>query len=615
MKYFGKLIMMSGLCLLVAGLVVLTNGNMKLNFGKNRQSDVAIETESRNVQPPGGYEEEKPVLILYSPGNEYSVKYAENLADTLTYLKRTYELLDIGRTDSVSYHSYSMVILASQNLETELKDGAKRLFTYVEEGGGLFWGILQDEVGSEFQSIYKRLGVMDYEDYVEYKGVSYEKDLIPGMAGQSFEADDMEDVSLWVRLVEEAEVYANAQVNGHQVPLIWSYSHGQGKISCYNGTAIAGDFYRGIAAGCINLLYEDVMYPIINAKCIFIDDFPSPQYESTSDVVRREYNKSVKEFYRDIWWPDMQKAANKYGYKYTGLFVATYNDIVNPENFEFSETSMEQYYGNSLLRAGHEMGAHGYNHQSLAEENQVPEDMGYNAWADVQDMEASLTELVDITAKLFPGTLLKTYVPPSNYLSALGREAVKNALPDVAIISGVYTKEGEEGAVYCQRFETAPDGIAEFPRVTSGMMPEDFDRMEWLSGLGLHGVFSHFIHPDDIFDEERGKGQNWETLIESYEGLLAGVKEAASSLRSLTASDAADALRVYESAAPRLVYGEKQIQGSVDGFLGDTFFFLRTEKKPEAADDACLLSPVGKDGTYYLVTVRRPEFTILLKGE
>ena len=55
------------------------------------------------------------------------------------------------------------------------------------------------------------------------------------------------------------------------------------------------------------------MYPVINASCIFIDDFPSPQYENTSDVTKKEYNRTVKEFYRDIWWPDMQKVANRYG--------------------------------------------------------------------------------------------------------------------------------------------------------------------------------------------------------------------------------------------------------------------------------------------------------------
>ena len=135
----------------------------------------------------------------------------------------------------------------------------------------------------------------------------------------------------------------------------------------FNGTGITGDFWRGTIAGCINALNDTVIYPVINAKCIFIDDFPSPQYENDSEVLKEEYNRTVGEFYRDIWWPDMQKIAKQTGDIYTGLFVATYNDIVNPDDFYYEQNSMEQYYGNSLLKNGYELGAHGYNHQSLAE--------------------------------------------------------------------------------------------------------------------------------------------------------------------------------------------------------------------------------------------------------
>ena len=358
-----------------------------------------------------------------------------------------------------------------------------------------------------------------------------------------------------------------AEVNDQDIPLYWTYDYGEGRVGCYNSTSITGDFYRGISAGCINALYDDVMYPVINAKCIFIDDFPSPQYESTSDVVREEYNRNVKEFYQDMWWPDMQKAANRLDYLYTGLFIATYNDIVDPEDFTFEA--------------------------------------------------ASLKELLSIWEDMFPGTKFHTYVPPSNYLSDEGREAVKEAMPDLTVISGVYTKEGEEGAVYEQKFEIARDGIAEFPRVTSGMILEDYDRMEWLSALGLHGVFSHFLHPDDIFDPERSKGENWETMLESYEETLEAVNDAAPGLRSLTASDAARALKVYQELEPMLVYEEDEIRGSLGNFRGEAFFYLRTEKKPVSKDDACQITSLGKggDGPYYLVTAKKAEFTILLKGE
>ena len=50
-------------------------------------------------------------------------------------------------------------------------------------------------------------------------------------------------------------------------------------------------------------------------------------------------------------------------------------------------------------------------------------------------MEESLKELLQITEELFPSVTYYTYVPPSNYLSEEGREAVKNTLPDLKVIS------------------------------------------------------------------------------------------------------------------------------------------------------------------------------------
>lgn len=615
MKYFSKLLTTCAACMLVATLIVLAGGNMRLRIGGRTMSRVVYEKGAGSAEPPAGYEEELPALILYSPEDKISEKYRANLEDVFYYLKRECESLPLENSDSISYKNYSCVVLASNHIETELADGADRLFSYVKEGGRLFWGMVQNETGFQFQSVYKKMGIIDYNDYVDYKSLTFNEDLLPGLKGERFGGEGFGDVGLHIILTDSARVWAETRVNRQQIPVIWSVDHGKGRVVCYNGTSLTGDYYRGIAAGCIHALSDDVMYPIINAKIIFIDDFPSPQYESESDIVRKTYNRSVKEFYRDIWWPDMQKAANKAGFLYTGVFITTYNNIVDPEDFEFTESSMMRYYGNSLLRAGHEMGAHGYNHQSLAGKGEVPEDMDYEPWACEADMEASIVRLREIEERLFPKTPMKTYVPPSNYLSKEGRVAVEKALPELKIVSGVYTMEGESGSVYVQRFHMAEDGIAEFPRISAGMQATDFDRIAYISALGLHGVFSHFIHPDDIFDAERGGGRSWEELLEGYEAILKDVNRVAGNLRSLTASEAADALKVWQEMKPRLVYETDCVKGSIENFRGEAYFYLCTDKQPISQDDACTITGEGKNEgrTYYLVTAHKPEFTIKLE--
>ena len=87
------------------------------------------------------------------------------------------------------------------------------------------------------------------------------------------------------------------------------------------------------------------------------------------------------EFFRDIWWPDMQSRRRAVRSGVCGAVHRHLDDIVIPEDFLYQEDSTEQYFDNSLLQNGYEMGAHGYNHQSLAGAGEVPEDLGYNAWA------------------------------------------------------------------------------------------------------------------------------------------------------------------------------------------------------------------------------------------
>lgn len=612
-KYYRKIIWLLIICVMCAWLILITNGEWSLQVSAYKHSKVTMTDdygETLNIT----CDDEQDALILYSPDEEYSVKYKGNLEIVLKHLRVEGTSLEISRTDSVSYQDYDMVILASDLWENGMQDSMVRLLDYVEEGGKLFLGIVPEEAGTQFKSIYRKLGIIDYGDFMEYDKLTFEKELIPGMKDRTFEGKAFTDVGIEVTLEERAVVYASAGKGDKSIPLIWNYPCDEGSVTVFNGTGITGDFWRGIAAGCINTLSDTVMYPVINAICLFIDDFPSPQYESTSDVVRNEYNRSVKEFYRDIWWPDMQMIAKKYGDIYTGLFIATYNDIVDPEEFTYEKPSMEQYYGNSLLKNRYEIGAHGYNHQSLTLAGGTPASMDYNPWKNTDDMSAAISELVDITEKLFPSVTFRTYVPPSNYLSPEGREAVKRALPELKVISGIYTNEGEEGNVYVQDFSMPEDGIAEFPRVTAGMLPEDFDYFSAFNAVGLYGVFSHFIHPDDIFDEERGKRQDWDTLYESYSDMMEEIHETYPFLRSLTASDAADALKVCEEAIPHLEISGDRIEGSVKNFYGEAFFYLKTEKKPKTMDESCTVELIDRENGefYYIVTVKQPNFSLEL---
>ena len=619
-RNYKKLMVLLGLCVAFSVVLLISSNGMTLRGITLRPASAAVTlAEEAAAEPLQVTESTEPrALVLYSPLRQDSVEYEENVRIALEHLRIQADTLELTRTQSISYSDYDMVILASAYWEEELTDSAARLMRYVEEGGRLLLATVPESIGSQFDASYRRMGIVDFGDYLNYRTITFSGELLPGLTGRSFSGDTFDDVALSVTLEDSACIYAWAEdAEGRRTPLIWSYDCGQGRVAVFNSTSGRGDFWRGIVAGCINTLSDTVMYPVINALCLFIDDFPSPQYESESDVVREEYNRSAKEFYRDIWWPDMLQIAKAYGDVYTGLFVATYNAETDPAKQTYTESSTELYFGNSLLKNGYEMGAHGYNHQPLTLAGGTPAELSYTPWASVGDMTASLQTLREITAQLFPAVTLRSYVPPSNYLSEEGRRAVVEALPDLEVISGIYTNEEEDGEVYVQDFTVAEDGIAEFPRVTSGMAPDDYEQMSALSALGLYGTVSHFIHPDDIFDAERGGGKSWEELYRSYCDWMGDLHGTYPWLRALSATEAGDALRICDAAVPHLLFESDRITGSVENLLGTVSFYLKTDRTPKAADDACTIRRIssGEGAGYYLVTVQRPNFTIRLVTE
>lgn len=244
-----------------------------------------------------------------------------------------------------------------------------------------------------------------------------------------------------------------------------------------------------------------------------------------------------------------------------------------------------------------------------------PQGGGDQSTAALYNRAASLTELRDIAQGLFPQVKFYTYVPPSNYLSEEGRQAVAEALPDLQVISGVYTKEGEEGSVYVQDFSVAEDGIAEYPRVTSGMLEDTYDEFAAMNACALYGAFSHFVHPDDILDKERGGGQGWEDLFQAYCDKLGLVNRYFESLRPLTAVEAGQALRVADALDVSLTVEGDTAAGRCNGFTGSACCYLRTDKDPQVDNETCRIFPVcgGYEGCWYLVEILQPEFSFSLK--
>jgi len=390
------------------------------------------------------------------------------------------------------------------------------------------------------------------------------------------------------------------------IPMLWERSYGKGKIVVNNNDAFLWKESRGLVAAAYSLLEDVCAYPVINASMFFIDDFPSPVPEGYHELIYKQYQCDVATYYTNIWYPDMIGFAHRYGIKYTGLIVETYGDNVTPLFRPLKDTASFRYFGGMLLGEGGEMGLHGYNHMPLVLSNfDYMGLLNYKKWNSIDDMETGIREVIRFTQELFPGVELKTYVPPSNILSDEGRRMLKERFPQINTISGVYLNENYG---FVQEFDISDDGIINLPRIISGCVLDEY--MEWvaLNEINFHYVNSHFLHPDDALDPERGALEGWEALKERLGEYLEWLYGSAKGIRSLTAQEGAMAVQRYcNLKVERKSLNEKYIL-NLDGFYDEAWLMLRFNKgKPGIVEGGTMEHICGN---LYLLHAIRPQVVI-----
>ena len=454
---------------------------------------------------------QKPTCLVITDSDQDSVDDVKDQFDQILLdMKIAHRDVDIATdgADAIpSLTSFDRVIVLMPSLDglgTHLID----IMSWVSAGGSLMLGMTPDN-SNYLQAIASKLGIESAGyDYATAESIVPSDDFMLG-GGERYEFSDPFDSSLSVSLRETAHVWAKTGDAG--TPLIWSNDCGSGHTVVCN-IGIYDKVMRGFYASAISLLGDATAYPVINSAVFYLDDFPSPVPSGDGTYIKRDYGLSIADFYTKVWWPDLQKLAQKYGIRYTGVMIENYEDAVNQtEPARQADTTQFRYFGGMLLQMGGELGFHGYNHQPLA---LWDTDYGtlydYKTWKNKETLVASLNELIAFQDEVLPNAHGSVYVPPSNILSARVRKLIGTDVPRIKTIASTYFEDGTD-LPYVQEFGVASDGIVEQPRIVSGGMVDDsYMRLAAVSELNMHYVSTHFMHPDDLLDPDRGARQGWE---------------------------------------------------------------------------------------------------------
>ena len=491
---------------------------------------------------------QKPTCLVITDSDQDSVDDVKDQFDQILLdMKIAHRDVDIATdgADAIpSLTSFDRVIVLMPSLDglgTHLTD----LMSWVSAGGSLMLGMTPDN-SNYLQAIASKLGIESAGyDYAKAESIVPSEDFMLG-GGERYEFSDPFDSSLSVSLRDTAHLWAKTGDAG--TPLIWFNDCGSGHTVVCN-IGIYDKVMRGFYASAISLLGDATAYPVINSAVFYLDDFPSPVPSGDGTYIKRDYGLSVADFYAKVWWPDLQKLAQKYGIRYTGVMIENYEDAVNQtEPARQADTTQFRYFGGMLLQMGGELGFHGYNHQPLA---LWDTDYGtlydYKTWKNKETLVASLNELIAFQGEVLPNAHGSVYVPPSNILSACARQLIGTDVPRIKTIASTYFEDGTD-LPYVQEFGVASDGIVEQPRIVSGGMVDDsYMRLAAVSELNMHYVSTHFMHPDDLLDPDRGAKEGWEVYKGGLTDYLEWLTKSAPDLRRQTGSECSGAIQRFSS--------------------------------------------------------------------
>ncbi len=458
------------------------------------------------------------------------------------------ELPDLIPGDLDRYTTVGLILNGDSGLDPAV------LSSTLHSGGGLV-SLKQ----GNFDKLAPLLGMRDYSvASTTQEGYRFKPGFI---LGEDYEPRD--DALSWdpgPRLPATDATILASSTNG-RVPLLWSAKRDGGTVLVWNWNSLDIGDYQGAILESFLYVRPAGIAATAGVAMMDIDDFPLPMY----NVVKPPLSIEDTDFYSKVWWPQMRRIFGSRGIPFSAYVVFNYNDKTSPPfpNGEFYSAKGQQSVeiGREILNSSNELGLHGYNHISLTMQK-TP--VNARPWPSINDMVRGLTEARREWINLFGShTLPFSYVAVNNIISKDGIEAIHRAFPTIHVISALRSGGAEETAT---PFGPDPDipGIYFIPRNSWGYQDSQDARMRVSSAMSGPGIWTHFVHADDVFDKYRSEGMSWDQLRSNFVDMLDFAKRNYPWVRYLTIRDGYAALQEMDDrqAAFRWSGGNLEIHGT-----------------------------------------------------
>jgi len=437
------------------------------------------------------------VLVLYDSSDPYGALCFNQTLVTLRYARISYRSLNLAKTSSVpSLDEFSSVLITTEMIWKLDGSSCRSLKEFVLNGGGL--AVLFRGWNPNLGDVF---GIQNREtlevDTLRSRGLIFTKEFLPGIQGISINDQLLTDISSFsVTLDSSDEVFATTWIGKY--PVAWLRRFGKGAVVYWNTSLLAEKIYRGFIVGTIGCIQPWTAALVMDLSTVCLDDFPLPSPDLKQEPIKSEFNETSTEFYYLRWYPDMMRLSKMFDIKYTTALIFNYAEMTSPPYtfVEWSRSEME-VAGKPINAAvwtarqasrENEIALHGHNHLPLTEGN----------WGTKANMELALTAAKRRWEMDNLGPQPRSYIPPMNVIDSVGMDALLAVFPHIRVVASQYLGSFDRG----QRREFQQDpwnaNITDIPRITSGYVMDDFNRMETISMIHTIGAWTHFVHPDDV---------------------------------------------------------------------------------------------------------------------
>lgn len=549
------------------------------------------------------------VLVVYDSSIEGEREMVDNFKIALDYSKIPYYPIDISsdiNLEGINLKEYRLLLFATETMRKFEVSTCDRIKDWVTNGGDIVVGVRGFN-----ENLKEIFGITNNPSFISTNGLIFQEELFPGTKG--LELKEISWISsLDVRLNGGVKVIARSLDN---LPLIWENVYGRGNVVYWNSRLLGFKYFRGFLIQSILKAKDIGISFLANCGIIYIDDCSLPMYNTKKPPID---DQTDTEFYLGDWFSGVIELGQRYGIRYTLANVFNYNEKTSPpfpmdDGWEIGkividgkEKRASPYLAHRFMEYGHEMGLHGYNHQSLVLE---PLNSISKGWGEKENIVKALQKVKEQWQKDNLGEFPSTYVPPVNVYSKEGIDALQKVFPEIKVIGGSFWGDFEKGQGREFGREPWNKDLYCIPRATAGYIMKDSGKLTTLSFIGNFGVLSHFIHPDDIYCQyRRYPSDNWRKnengLYYHFDRYLHFVSTNYPWLRWITAKNAYEVLVTYE----RIVVEACEIEGdriTIQFSEHPIYFIVRMNDgrtiDPRDISNCEAISTQNREGYNYLV--------------